>query len=151
MYWAKGGVTNFSDLKGYIIFTYPQYSIVNKDESVLLNSNIHESIGTSDYMFTGQTKAGLFESGFPLVTRLLLKGIDHDLVRKWSAKLISEDTTYFAYKKDLAVDTILNRFIGNRIMRWQFAGQIFSKEFNWKQKLFGGGFNFLNWFGFFIF
>ena len=37
-----------------------------------------------------------------------------------------------------------------RYVRWQFAWQIFTKEFNWRQKVFGGGFNFLNWYGYYF-
>jgi len=35
-------------------------------------------------------------------------------------------------------------------MRWQFAWQIFTKEHTLSQKLFGGGFNFLNWYGYYF-
>lgn len=71
-----------------------------------------------------------------------------DPVRKWAARLIQEDTTYFKYKSNLDIHNISNSFFGNRVMRLQFSMQIFLKEFNWRQKNFGGGFNFLNWFGY---
>ncbi len=35
-------------------------------------------------------------------------------------------------------------------MHWQFARQIFTKEYNWNQKIFGGGFDFLNWYGYYF-
>ena len=92
--------------------------------------------------------AGLLSDLSPLLTKLFADGPDQDPVRRWAAKFISEDSTYYPYKNELLTDTIANRFLRDRIMRWQFALQIFTKEYNWKQKLFGGGFNFLNWFGY---
>jgi hypothetical protein len=77
--------------------------------------------------------------------------MDQDPIRKWASKLISEDTTYYAYKQNLIVDTISNEFFGGRLLRWEFAYEIFMKEYNWKQKIFGGGFNFLNWYGNYFF
>ena len=94
--------------------------------------------------------AGFFTIGNPLLTSRFLTGIEKDPVRKWAAKLISEDTTYYGYKKELFVNKTSNKFSGPRIMRWQFALQIFQKEYNWKQKIFGGGFNFLNWYGYYF-
>ena len=74
----------------------------------------------------------------------------NDPIRNWVAKFISEDTTYYGYKSDLFVDTVASKFTGPRIIRWQFAWQIFTKEYNWKQKIFGGGFDFLNWYGYYF-
>jgi len=102
---------------------------------------------TCEQNFNFQNQAGLFPYPFLELVKLSEK-LNQDIVRRFAAKLISEDTTYYAYKKNLEVDTITNKFIGERIMRWQFAVEIFKKEYNLKQKLFGGGFNFLSWFGF---
>jgi hypothetical protein len=72
--------------------------------------------------------------------------LDHDFIRRLASRFISEDTTYHGYKAILSVDTIHNNFLGARLMRWQFALQIYTKEFSWFRRLFGGGFNFLNWY-----
>jgi O-antigen ligase len=94
----------------------------------------------------------LYNSGFiflfPVLNNMLASDIDTDPVRRWVAKIISEDTTYYAPKNLLTIDTISNKMAGPRLMRWEFAWQVYKEEFNIKQKLFGGGFNFLNWFGY---
>jgi hypothetical protein len=36
------------------------------------------------------------------------------------------------------------------LRRWQFAVQIFLKEYGFLRKLFGGGFNHLNWYGYYF-
>jgi hypothetical protein len=78
------------------------------------------------------------------------KVYDRDLIRNWIAKIISEDTVYYGYKSVIQTDKLSSVFYDERLIRWQFAWQIFNKEFNWKQKIFGGGFNFLNWYGFYF-
>jgi hypothetical protein len=75
---------------------------------------------------------------------------DKDPIRNWVSRFISEDSTYFPYNANIIVDTISNSFSAPRSVRWQFACQIYLKEFNWKQKLLGGGFNFLNWYGYYF-
>jgi O-antigen ligase len=57
---------------------------------------------------------------------------------------------YLSYKSNLQVDPRSNKFGEERILRWQFAWQIFQKEYNWKQQIFGGGFSFLNWYGYYF-
>ena len=44
----------------------------------------------------------------------------------------------------------MDNFGDDRIARWKFAVQIFDKEYSWSQKIFGGGFSFLNWYGYFF-
>jgi hypothetical protein len=73
---------------------------------------------------------------------------EKDLIRRWVSFIMFEDTTYHGFKKKLIVDTISNGFTDSRTARWEFAREIYSKEFTWQQKLFGGGFNFLNWYGY---
>ncbi|MBK7627786.1 MAG: hypothetical protein IPJ16_11460 [Bacteroidales bacterium] len=135
---SKFNVYNFSSLKGYVIFAYPKYEIIRLRDSLTHNISIYDS---------NQFKANLLPSIPPLIMQYL-QIVDKDPIRRWSSLLIAEDTTYFSYRKNLYVTPSYNKFIGDRIMRWQFAVQIYCKEYNWKQKIFGGGFNFLNWFGY---
>jgi len=93
--------------------------------------------------------ADYISNSLPLIS--FLKTSYQDPIRSWASKVISEDTTYYPYKSNIVLDTISNSFIGDRVSRWQFAFEIFSKEYNWKQKIFGGGFNFLNWYGSYFF
>ena len=71
----------------------------------------------------------------------------NDPIRDLISKIISEDTTYFPYTSNLNDEYSINRFGEDRLLRWKFAIEIFSKEYNWIQKIFGGGFNFISWFG----
>jgi len=75
---------------------------------------------------------------------------DRDPIRRWVANLISEDTTYYGYKAVIKIDSITNRFIGERVERWLFSWQLFTREYTWMRKLFGGGFAHLNWYGFYF-
>jgi len=201
LYWSKYGVTDFSSLKGYVIFAYPQYGILTKNDSALsslgtpIKNKIRDFINNditkiNKYFLTNNTiknldginnlnhrnydhndectpicqqklitnssdiyqyRSGLFTSSIPIITTLLSVGIDQDPVRKWAAKFISEDTTYYGYNQNLIVDKISNEFLGDRLLRWEFAYKIFINEYNWKQKTFGGGFSFLNWYGYYFF
>jgi O-antigen ligase len=75
---------------------------------------------------------------------------DTDPIRNMASKFISEDTTYYPYKANIEATGNLTSFIGDRVLRWEFAYQIFRKEYTLKQKIFGGGFNFLNWYGYYF-
>ena len=85
-----------------------------------------------------------------IFSTLIINIDDKDPIRKWASRFVSEDTTYYGYKHNLVLDTISNEFLAGRLLRWEFAKEIFIKEYNLKQKLFGGGFNFLNWYGFYF-
>lgn len=138
--WAKLGSTNVKNLKGYVIFAYPQYKKTSKPLSGTLSySETPYVCSTANFNFL----SGLFG----LISQI---GADTDPIRKWTSKLFSEDTVYHGYKQNLIVDTAKNRFVDSRKIHWQFAMQIFSKEYNLTKKIFGGGFNFLNWFGYYF-
>jgi len=71
-----------------------------------------------------------------------------DPIRDWIKRFISEDTTFYPLKSKIVLSPVSNEFIRDRFMRWEFALKIFVQEYNWKQKLFGDGFLFLNWYGY---
>jgi hypothetical protein len=75
---------------------------------------------------------------------------EKDPFNNWITKFIAEDTTYYPYKATLFVNTFPNSITNSRTARWKFALIIFTKEYNWRQKVFGGGFNFLNWYGYYF-
>ena len=83
---------------------------------------------------------------FPLIT----DRTDNDPIRNWVSKLISEDTTYHPYKSNIVPSAVANSFLGERVLRWEFALGIYSQEYNIEQKIFGRGFNFLNWYGYYF-
>lgn len=166
MSFAKKGARDFKSLKGYVIFAYPKYEIrkysniaePQRPTSELIDRYTPAYEIRTDTRFVAsdhpnykfRSEAGLSTFSFSILAFLMQQDVDHDPVRNLTAKLISEDTTYYGYKKNLVVRPISNKFIGERLMRWQFALQIYTKEYNWKQKIFGGGFNFLNWFGYYF-
>jgi hypothetical protein len=186
---VKKGVADLSDLKGYIIFAYPEFKKLEKNDSTLsesyfqnrdnieyINSNISENqshkenlISAKNLLWKGAkysddqnytfleshysrllTSSGFFDITGSIASLQLSSSITQDPIRRLANNLISEDTTYHGYKSALNVDTTLNKYGDERVVRWLFAIQIFSKEFNWKQKIFGGGFNFLNWYGYYF-
>ncbi len=150
----EGG--NFSDLGGYVIFAYPRIDIERTMDTIALIPDIIRNRDLSQKnSFTGSENtpdyygASLFSYNLPVFNALLLNK-KQDNVQKRGINLFSEDTTYYGYKKLLNVDTISYVPEGSRIRRWQFALQIFEKEYTWKQKIFGSGFNHLNWFGYYF-
>jgi 4-amino-4-deoxy-L-arabinose transferase-like glycosyltransferase len=72
------------------------------------------------------------------------------MIRDLASRIISEDTTYYAYKNDLKVSDANNDFVGIRSAHWKFTEEIFLKEYNLRQKIFGGGFSFLSWFSYYF-
>jgi hypothetical protein len=172
MYFSKMGVTDFTSLKGNVIFAYPQFEVFNEDESSILslvvpllnpgsqidyyslNKTSQISIFNDSVKFIPVQKENTISSVFNLSFLFSISKItpnsDRDPVRNWISNLISEDTTYCGYKAIINIDTIPNNLINLRISHWQFALQIFTKEYNWRKKIFGGGFNFLNWYGYYF-
>lgn len=195
LYWSKFGVSDFSSLKGYVIFAFPEYrkvisrdsilsftdyqietrqginhnttddkvvcfpagvlKLVVKQNSNLTSYNIHNECSDmfqqrNEDNFSNTWYAGVFPTETLNLHNFFSTVKDRDPIQSWVANLISEDTTYHAFKSLLSIDTVANSFLGERLMRWQFAWQIFKKEYNFKQKVFGGGFNFLNWYGFYF-
>jgi len=158
LYMNKGNVKNFSNLRGFVIFAYPEIKRISKTASQDLNLNcdsmptinrIHSS--TNSFLHTDKkivSSAEMSLSGLLTFMEILDKNQEQDPVRNWISRLVSEDTTYHPFKSDLKYDRTDIYRGDKRNVLWKFAYEIFSKEFNWKQKLFGGGFNFLNWYGY---
>jgi hypothetical protein len=132
MSFLKNGVKDFSGLKGQVIFAYPTFNKITEHKPVY---------HTSSFLFFPM---GLTQYLDPLKS-------DKDPVRKWVANFVSEDTIFYPYKSRIILDTISNQFVSDRILRWEFALKIFSKEYCFPQKIFGRGFNFLNWFGYYFY
>ena len=156
------GVKSFSNLKGYVIFAYPNYEIVRNDKNTKTDSVISAAGFNTEKNFLNPEihihsnrynleKSSLIPNPFS-VFKLLHIIPQEDPVRNWVSKFVSEDTTYYGYKNKLQEAVGTNEYTGDeRIVRWQFAWQIFSKEYNWSKKIFGGGFDHLNWFGYYFY
>lgn len=160
MSFIKQGVSDFTKLKGRIIFAYPQFKKISKSEiiqSVSLNQQnrsgcvnslpVQLKTSTDHIKYYSSDMFG-FHLSEMIKTDTLLKRSDP--VRTFVAKIISEDTTYYGYKSNLLVDTKLNKYGDERLVRWIFALHIFTREYTMMQQFFGGGFNFLNWYGFYF-
>lgn len=165
LYMNKGGVKDFSSLKGYVIFAYPEFARIDKNTNVkdlssrISSFKIEESkINKSNYFinktFTNSNiylQSSIFTLPFVNIIALISQNPkDSDPVRVLIAKIVSEDTTYYAYKSNFKTDINTKKFGDDRLLRWKFALEIFTKEYSWSQKLFGGGFNFLNWYGYYF-
>jgi hypothetical protein len=183
------GVKNFSTLKGYVIFAYPNFHIIEKSDSILSSNNNEKwkLIGLNESDASQQqisrfvklnSRSSVFKSiadiknsqnpingSFDfkiyrnvvidpfLVTfniKSLLLNSYQDPIRKFASKFISEDTTYYGLGHEFIVDTTFKYAGDERLIRWKFAWLIYTKEYTWSQKLFGHGFSFLNWYGFYF-
>ena len=168
LYFNKQGVTNFSKLTGYVIFAYPEYKLITNDSLVsnhlkqesdlqkpvnhnIKTINVNLRIGHPIYLSEKQNYATLFDFPLQILSPQIDKYTGSDPIRKWVAKFISEDSTYYPYRSNLQVNFHSTRLADERISRWKFAIQIFVKEYNWKERIFGGGFSFLNWYGFYFY
>ncbi|MBA7576254.1 hypothetical protein ES708_18093 [subsurface metagenome] len=117
-------------------------------------SNHSYSLVTVNVKKTNTSKhfeASFVNLNWTIFSTLIITIDDKDPIRKWASRFISEDTTYYGYKHNLVLDTISNAFLAGRLLRWEFAKEIFIKEYNWKQKIFGNGFDFLNWYGYYFY
>jgi hypothetical protein len=164
LYFSKQGETNFSNLRGYVIFAYPQIEIIERKDSLISNleykkiniegsfaklrhkKNIYINGNTYKHIIpfrntkiatssdTGiaaanqYSEAGIFNSLISLFSQLKPETADRDAIRTLAAKIVHEDTTYYAYKSELFVDTVSNKFIEYRVLGFEFALQIFLKS-----------------------
>jgi len=166
LYINKGGVTDFSTLKGYAIFAYPESTLIPKmnpdsskqtnflkDVTIFddVNSKWKKQVGRqidSLSAFNSNHIASFLNFGEISILKILSTVPDEDPIRNWIANLVSEDTTYHGYSSKLDIGPVSGDFAADRILRWNFAWKIYTIEYSLTKKIFGGGFNFLNWYGF---
>jgi hypothetical protein len=143
----KQGVTDFSSLRGYVIIAYPQFSL-------------HGENGESGSLYITKTdKTGIFTNKHILAGFFDISGLSEhiifkpkiDPIRNWVKRFVVEDTTYFGYKSRIEIKPSSGLFKNDdRFTHWQFSAKLFLKEYNWKQKIIGNGFDHLNWFGYYF-
>lgn len=167
LYVTKLGVTDFSSLKGYVIIAYPQFEIINdkvgvrsfysdlitgRERGVVINDYAQQpsDISQSGIFSSYKTETSVLNLRFLSFLTKKPDLIKKDPIRNLFKKFISEDTSYYSYKSDIVLDPTKNIFEDDRIVRWQFGLQIYAKEYNWSKKLFGGGFDHLNWYAFYF-
>jgi hypothetical protein len=155
-YMVKMGKPDFSNLKGYVIFAHPQIDALtdNKSISTLTNDKSRKKISSNSWnyaSFLPKSSLSFFSKKIKKFSFNYDTGhIDQDPLRRFVSNMVSEDTAYHDLKSDLALNLKSDNFVIIRKAYWQFAFQIFSREYNLKMKLFGGGFNFLNWYGYYF-
>lgn len=160
LYFSLPYTRDFSSLKGYVIFAHPEYKIIKSDSSD--SDYIPFKSNNSFFQYTHYKQKidqgneilenNQFASFSPpiFIFTIVINNFDKDIdpIRKWVNKMISEDTTYVPYKTPLKTNFSETDFGEDRLSRWKFAIEIWYKEYNWRQKIFGGGFNFLSWYGY---
>src|ERR1035437_29516 len=146
---TKTGPSQFDRMRNDIAQNY--YETLNQPEENYNNSSSVHTISINSNLKLYKYKSlNILLFPFSILPESGSIQNDPDLVRKLASRFISEDTTYYPYKSGIVLNPIPNPFLGDRISRWEFAFNIYKKEFNWRQKVFGGGFNFLNWFGYYF-
>lgn len=150
---SKTNSLNFSDLLGYVVFAYPQISINGETINILSSNSVsHNHLNvTTDF---SEIEYACFIQSQTFSLKGIAKHFSYfpqgdDAIRKWAALLIQEDTAYIGFRSNISA-TISENPISLRTSRWEFALKIFRHEYSITQKLFGGGFNFLNWYGYYF-
>ena len=121
LYFSKYGVTDFSSLKGHVIFAFPQYRKINHTDLLISDKDKRLNSIFSINVNFGNLKKMLFEK-----YQKINDSIDLD------KKLKS------LQEKKLA---------GSRFARWYYAWFLFKYEYEWHEKLIGNGFDHLEKFG----
>ncbi len=144
-YFTRYNKKNFDDLTGYVIFAYPEIKLIEEGKV---------DTSFSDLLIHHQKKnlvqkSGIISNASSLLSMLFFNQEleDKDWIRKMASDLVSEDSTYYPYKADITVDSVGRDLGQDRLIRWKFALDLFVKEYTWKEKIFGGGFDFLSWYG----
>ena len=160
LYFSQYGVIDFSNLKGKVIFSYPQVTVTKTEDRQHLLSELSGSISlfspgqisaihVKQYISTYMAHA--YQPLITLLSGTIQTTADRDPLRSWISRVFSEDTTYYGYHASITVDTLRSTFLSERLDRWEFAWQLFIREYNWKKKLIGDGFDHLNWYGYYFY
>lgn len=155
LWFSKNSATDFSNLKGYVVFANPVLEILqdtlNSIESNIENLNPTIKINPYSSHSKHLTSASLININYNLISIFYSIIADKDPIRNFASRFFSEDTAYLGYKTVFNVQRKKDDFGEDRISRWRFASEIFIKEYNFPQKVFGGGFSFLSWYGYFFY
>jgi hypothetical protein len=152
-HWLKENCTDFNNLEGHLIYAYPSV-VIKRGNSILFST---ESINKTNNKIKFIRKNYFENTNNVLKTNAyqLHAGFDFQIT-KYNKNLkindlVSNDTTYYPYRSNIKIKQGSRTFLNSRSDRWEFAFQIFSKEYNIIEKLFGGGFDYLNWYGYYFY
>lgn len=125
LYWSKSGVKDFSSLRGYVMFAYPEYYKIN-------NRQNSKPLSLNDL-----TKTRLQKSSFVSVFDNLFSKINENFSLNESS--VNQDSIL----SDSFVIEDDQIFFGSRTERWRYAWYLYKNEYNWHQILFGNGFDYV--------
>lgn len=174
---VKRNVSDFSNLEGNIVFAYPQ--VIHVDENIKSiepdtfgNKKLDTIVDSKEVSFkyfevVKKTEIELkyrSESNYSnLFAEASLMPNTNNSVRKdslflslksflknYMSELLMEDTSYIPLKNEFIINQNLNLFAGDRLLRWKFAILIYFKEYTSSERIFGGGFKHLKWYGYYF-
>jgi hypothetical protein len=129
LFMAKEGVTDFNTLKGYVIFAFPVYKKVIKNEI--------KPEGATTYLKTDYyNKASFIEKDFLIGTFRRTKNY---LFNKIAVSDTLPGDSFRIIKSD--------EFSVSRSERWRYGFFLFAREYSLRQKIFGNGFDYMEKFG----
>ncbi len=162
----KRNVQDFSKMKGHVIFAYPQIEKIDTNpntSSLLRFESIKKANSNYNYLNCpyntkvqnstltrlvnskiSSSRVNYMSTDFSFLQFVL---ISSDPINKWLRTFFTNDTSYYGMKNVMLNDTVTLSFGMDRIERWKFALKIYKNEYNTFEKIFGGGFYFLNWYG----
>ena len=122
LYMANNGAQNFRDMNGYVIFAYPEYK---KSDQVI-------ELKQSTYLLNEKN---------PVLSATLFS---FDLLKNF---VKSVKSARFTDKTERQISYEGSDITTSRIVRWRYAYEIYVNEYSLAQKIFGGGFTYMNKFG----
>lgn len=121
LYVSLKNAKNFKNMKGYVLFAYPEYNIINE--------SVSNKLAKPEYL---DMSFNLFGKAKSLVSNLVSSYQNkHDSIHA---------------DEDIIDQLLENRFTGERIARWQYAYKLY-REYPTFNKIFGSGFTYMNQFG----
>ncbi len=129
LYLSKVGVTDFNNLKGYVIFAYPEYIKSIESDSVAQSIN------------KGQAISNYINASFVNYIKIIKIG------RKIRQEFFSGVNAADSIPADTFLITSSDVVTHARTERWKYGYYIFMQEYSFVQKVFGKGFEYMNKFG----
>jgi hypothetical protein len=144
----------YKGINGFVIFAYPELKKISSDTSYFSTKQSRKIKSKNSY--NTSVKNDLFKNEkisyaglnllLPLIETASMLNVNDPFFDRLK-NTFSIDTTYYAYKENLNSNFGKIDIAEDRLSRWKFSLEIFEKEYNTAEKIFGGGFDFLNWYG----
>ena len=144
----KRNVSDFSKMKGFVVFAYPQIEKLNDAKNILsfdiVQKQKHSEKSKSTFNHNYAKKPINHLSVISYIKLFIYES--YDPLNEWLNRIVMKDTVYRELAKIKLPEKINDEFGQDRIERWKFAKEIFVYEYGKSEKIFGGGFHFLNWY-----